>query len=581
MKRFRALYFILPFILISCSASTPTATKTGTNISNKGKKVTSFTVSQTDFSVNEGNEIELEGIVKYNDDSTDSSILWSSSDTNVVNIDKDGKIKALSLGSATLTGKAKEDANFKTDIKITVIKKGVSIEGKVYDLTGKLIDNVKVSAKANDKKVNWTSKPAFTKSGTFNFTNVPENTSIEITIEKDGFSVRKRIVTTMSQDNLNKFNFGGNIASEKDFAMQDEVEILSVKINGKQATSPGEIGVIVDEFLADTTEKDNINYVPDINSVVGLNNIDFSKFEVELVFSELVDKNSVETNFKVLSEISSMNAGSIHDKVRSIDPVSDIDSFTIDKNTPGSLFTWSKDSKTVVFKTDKPLFNIKEGQQIKYKIVFSKPFKDKSGKEAKSATKNPLNPTYEFNNGVAKSNSHVYSGLVVSDKYGYIRYSPTLHADYLSFSFNNDTNLFKLDSFKAVNNKSGEDLAILNFSKNISSLIKFSIVDSKEIYLDANGKITFVDNQGITKNFATLRRKYKSDKTDKGLNNYSPKGEIDLALSNGGKTLTLKLREKAFDANDIVNLTVDPSFSDSSGNKVLTDKGANKKSFTV
>ena len=124
-------------------------------------------------------------------------------------------------------------------------------------------------------------------------------------------------------------------------------------------------------------------------------------------------------------------------------------------------------------------------------------------------------------------------------------------------------------------------MAILNFSKNISSLIKFSIVDSKEIYLDANGKITFVDNQGITKNFATLRRKYKSDKTDKGLNNYSPKGEIDLALSNGGKTLTLKLREKAFDANDIVNLTVDPSFSDSSGNKVLTDKGANKKSFTV
>ena len=64
--------------------------------------VTSITLDHTTLSLAAGDEVSLKATVKP-DDATDKTITWTSSDTSIATVDSEGKVTAISKGSATIT----------------------------------------------------------------------------------------------------------------------------------------------------------------------------------------------------------------------------------------------------------------------------------------------------------------------------------------------------------------------------------------------------------------------------------------------------------------------------------------------
>lgn len=445
------------------------------------------------------------------------------------------------------------------------VKERATFNGTVYDVDGTVLDGAKVSAKSIDTGVTWVGQEQDTANGSYVFQNAPVGTRVEITAVKTGFTTRTRTVVLKSNltgdPDANTYDFGGTQPNSGQFALQDEPEAVSIKVNGATPSSPGSVGV-----------PNGTIFTPNEQTSVNLSGVDNSKFEVEFTFSEPVDKESVQSNFRAYSEVTGggFGGGAPTQQVRtSVTP-----SFLIDDGY--GAFTWSNDDKTVVYKSTKPLLTLNSGTSLRYKITFANPFKDKSGKQARRITTAPT------------ADSQLSSSVN-----GFIKYSSSVKADYLTFSLANDDTAFKLESASASDNLNGEyDRLVCNFNKSLDVNVKRS-VPSSNITLPVTfetvthngttaptGRMVIMyddDNNGATANviLGKVTRFTNGVVTNFG----SAPAAINFEVTNAGKTLILKnnaagtgtaARTDLFLSNDRLFIEID-KLKSPAGKEISTD----------
>ena len=130
------------------------------NVSKKIIPVESITLNKVELSLIEGDSEILSATVKP-EDATDKTVTWSSSDSSVATID-DGKVIAISEGSAVITAKAGDKS---ATCRVTVAKKVIPVESveldkKELSLTEGDSETLVATVKpddASDKTVSWRS----------------------------------------------------------------------------------------------------------------------------------------------------------------------------------------------------------------------------------------------------------------------------------------------------------------------------------------------------------------------------------------------------------------------------------------
>ena len=282
------------------------------------------------------------------------------------------------------------------------IKERATFNGKVVDPSSVPVDGAKVSAKAIDPGVTWASEEQLTAGGAFVFRNAPVGARILITVTKDGWTTRQRtevLKSNLTGDPLaNKFDFDGI------YAIQDEPEITSLKINTKGATATGPSAkpatAVLDAASANLSGLDNGN------------------LEVEMTFSEPVRTDDVQNFFRVASQNFSIKNNT---------------NFTVDNNLSGVTWAWSNNDQTVKFMTNQAILANTTGNEARYMVEFTQAFRDKTDKEARSGK--------------------------------YIRFNPANTGDFNVFSVKNDETDPKLLSITATDGGSSNDVVELKFSE--------------------------------------------------------------------------------------------------------------------
>lgn len=164
-----------------------------------------------------GETLTLKAVVAP-EKATNKGIKWSSSNTKVAAVDKNGKVKALQNGTATIKATAKDGSGVSASCKITV---GYKItyklgKGKNNDQNPEYYYNQKVNLKAASKKgyafKGWYTDSKYTKKITTIAKNSKKNITVyakwEKVVVKKG-AVKKETVTGTSKT-LSKFSKGKN-----------------------------------------------------------------------------------------------------------------------------------------------------------------------------------------------------------------------------------------------------------------------------------------------------------------------------------------------------------------------------------
>jgi hypothetical protein len=410
-------------------------------------------------------EIYIDGIL-YND------IVFESSNPNLLSIDSNGVATTFSgTGEAIIKAHLKNNPSINTLLKIQILETllttkteydkdcntiyvqytlnradnnflpnrdiGMSLDisgsatfnGKVFDPNGVPVDGVKINANTfscgtNDSiKNNWIEEAQITRiDGSYVFRNAPAGGRIRITITKDGWTTRSRNVILKS--NLQ----GDPLANVFDFstiyAIQDEPEIVSLKVNGQQIlkSSKGDEFDIKANSPKNSkptySQMDNNSELSNIGNIPELTGINSNNLEVEMVFNEPIKVEDIRDYFRITSQSGFDNR---------------IPNFTIDENSSGVTFIVSEDEKTITFKTNKAILSNKDSQEARYLIDFSKSFRDKTDKTALDRR--------------------------------YVRFSPTQINDFAVFSVKNDENNPKLISIIAKDGGSSNDTILLRYSE--------------------------------------------------------------------------------------------------------------------
>lgn len=137
----------------------------GSNISascnvNVVKLVSGIVLSETEMSLNEGSTAQLTAIVSS--DANNPTLVWVSSDENIATVSQDGKITAVSKGTAIITAKTTDGSNISASCTVDVIKLVNSIilsetemtlnEGETATITATVMPEL-----ANNKSISWSS----------------------------------------------------------------------------------------------------------------------------------------------------------------------------------------------------------------------------------------------------------------------------------------------------------------------------------------------------------------------------------------------------------------------------------------
>lgn len=125
--------------------------------------INKIVLSKTSGTLYVGNTYQLKATV-YPENATDKSVTWKSNNTSVATVDKNGKIKAVKAGTATITVKT-NDGGFTASFKVTV--KNVKVKSVKLDVPNVLLSlkkgkTMKLKAiispiTATDKSVTWKS----------------------------------------------------------------------------------------------------------------------------------------------------------------------------------------------------------------------------------------------------------------------------------------------------------------------------------------------------------------------------------------------------------------------------------------
>ena len=149
---------------------------------------------------------------------TNKAVKWSSSNTKVAAVDKNGKVKALQNGTATIKATAKDGSGVSASCKITV---GYKItyklgKGKNNDQNPEYYYNQKINLKAASKKgyafKGWYTDSKYTKKITTIAKNSKKNITVyakwEKVVVKKG--AVKKVTVTGTSKTLSKLSKGKN-----------------------------------------------------------------------------------------------------------------------------------------------------------------------------------------------------------------------------------------------------------------------------------------------------------------------------------------------------------------------------------
>ncbi len=123
-------------------------------------KVKSVELDQKDITVNVGNTITL--VANINPDiASDKTVVWTSSDTSVATVDKDGVVRGVKTGSTTITAKT-NDGGFEASCTVNVINAvmGITISDNSIMLYPNKTKQLKASvtpADADNQSIMWES----------------------------------------------------------------------------------------------------------------------------------------------------------------------------------------------------------------------------------------------------------------------------------------------------------------------------------------------------------------------------------------------------------------------------------------
>jgi len=346
------------------------------------------------------------------------------------------------------------------------IKERATFNGKVYDPNGITVDGANVNAKSVDANVSWVGESQVSTNGAYVFRNAPVGARVEITVTKDGWTTRVR--TEVLKSNLqgdptaNVFDFGGLGATGNDqtssyYAIQDEPEITELKVNDVVATNSGgfpisagnlddaaraaavpplaavpltaanngRFGIANLQPLTSAELKSSIRAGQPL--AVSLTGVDNSRMDIQLTFSEPVDRDSVQNNFKVVSQDFDVRQGG--------------KGFEIDENLTGLTFTWAADDKSVLVKTNKPVLTTTTTPEARYLLKWTNPFKDKTSKNALKVGQGNISPT------------------------GHFRYNPGTNNDFNVFATKIDDQDPRLLSIEALDGGSANDVIRMTYSE--------------------------------------------------------------------------------------------------------------------
>jgi len=414
-----------------------------------------------------------------------------------------------------------------------------TFNGRVFDVNGSPVEGATVSARSIDPGVEWVGEAQQTLGGAYVFRNAPVGARIEITATKAGFTTRTIVDVLKSNltgnPDANRYDFSGI------YAIQDEPQVTSLKINGVEVDRSGRANILgagtdyIDltsnggTMASVNTDFNRGQLYPRSALNAGATGIGRDKLEVEMTFSEPVIRLSVQNNLKLFSEISSrLGAGK---------------EFSVDSNYAGVTFDWSDDDTKVVMRADKPLWTTKDSDEARYTLTFERPFEDKGNTEAKIIEG---------------------AGLVANPyKFGFFRFSNTNQNDFATFSVQRDTVKPVLTSISALDNRGDEDILILNFSEPLDVINKRSPgVDLFEggaatRQLTNQASFTQLGMDGLVTYSVTRVNSSGTNPTPLGV------GSIKNArLSNDGRQLTLTFADTAFDRNERVIVSVGNTIKD-------------------
>lgn len=276
------------------------------------------------------------------------------------------------------------------------IEKKATVDGKVLDKKGFAVDGATVTLSLLDPGVKFadgsTSLSTKTAQGSYVFRDVPTGTRIELKASKEGWTTQTRVESVKSNlegnTGINKFNFGAEGVAKGIYALQDEPQIETVKVNGSTLDKFGSSYVLVaapanppaadlvasgpftsDADMTNGNTYDNGPVRPKNDATGALTNLK-PELTFDLMFTEPVKQTSVQNAFRVYSE-PTQNA-----RV----PVS------FELTESAFDWTWSSDGKSVTLKSKKSLLQENSGNQMRYRVTFNQAFEDTQGVSAEAGS---------------------------------------------------------------------------------------------------------------------------------------------------------------------------------------------------
>ena len=170
-------------------------------------KVSSIKLNATSKTLYNGKSTTLKATV-FPINATNKSLTWKSSNTKVATVEKNGKVKALKVGNATITATSTDGSNVSAQCKIKVVQRvtkiklnksiiNLSKKGKTAKLKATVLPN-----NAYNKSVTW-------KSNNTKVVTVDKNGKIKATtnkgttyvnaIAKDGSKIRTRVLVVVGK----------------------------------------------------------------------------------------------------------------------------------------------------------------------------------------------------------------------------------------------------------------------------------------------------------------------------------------------------------------------------------------------
>ncbi len=371
MKKLILTLFLLPFL--SCSQTVTTYSELELLPLKE-----STSIQKIEMSV--GESAQVEGKVQFSNGKLTNDVIWTSENESIATVNSEGVIKAIKSGQVNILLSAKLEPTKITKIEINVkdiIEKPVTLSSEeaiklskedqdflgktnqqlnkeheieknkkpytitflslnIYDNNNEFIKDVDVSARSLTSEISWNySKKA--ENGNILIEDVPNECLIEITVSKEKYNTKKRLIISKGEpknrNNPTIINFGGTNQIDKFYSLQSEPQIQKISFNSQ-----------------------NIFYVPKDNNIDYFSppKLDDTYFpvrnslnKISVTFSEIVNKTYFEESCEIISAQNSI----------------------ILRKDKGIYFTWDRYNTSVNIAT-----NLKT--KGNYRLQFKKGFTD-------------------------------------------------------------------------------------------------------------------------------------------------------------------------------------------------------------